>query len=210
MSKQSSKKSQAIEPAKIEVENVRLSQATKDNIISKYVREKFEKARESIKLALSKEIEKEHEVAFPELKKLSDAEKRKWLLFTGRATIKGIDFALIRKRSRDGSFDCANSFPIPTNMDQYYGFVINKPSEKILDLCEKIRASLAEEEKFRDSFSSLMRSVNTSKQLCELVPELAPMFPKRVNVGGTNASTALVPIDLINSVRSVLQSEPVK
>lgn len=193
------------ETPKIEVENVRLSYDKKSSIVSKYVREKFDKETTAIRTLLSKEIGNIYEKMIPEVTKLTQEEQVKWFSHGSTFKLVGVD-ETIEEHGPIGVIYTNDTYPVPNKYDNYRGIEIT-PNEKIRKLVERLLDLRKQTRKFKDDFNSLLSAVNTSRQLCEIVPELAPLFPKRITGTAGNSSTQLVPIELVRNVRESLKKD---
>ena len=192
-------------PAKIEVENIRLSYDKKSAIVARYVREKFDKESASVRTQISKEIGKIYEKMIPEVKKFSQEEQVKW--FTFGSVFKLIGFGeQIEEHRPVGVIFISDSYPFPKNYDSYRGFEITA-TDKLLELVKKLLDLRKQSNTFQNDFNKLLAAVNTSKQLCEMVPELASLFPKHVSGTAGSPCMSLVPIELIRTVRASLTVE---
>lgn len=184
------------EKPKIEIENIRLSQNYKDSLVAKYVREKFDKRLDAVKISISKCLESEHQKLFPELIGVTQEVQKKWFEHTGSFRIR-----IARPLGGYKDFSTQNYYPRPRDCSYSYRFDITAPSEETLFHVNAFMDVEQESDKFRSEFIRILQAVNTSKQLCELIPELSPLFPKRITGITGSPCTQLVPIDLIRSVR---------
>jgi hypothetical protein len=197
--KASAKKKPVIEEALPEIENVRISERVRESILDRVLREKFAAKIASAELAVTKELPKAHLELYPELKKLTEEERGKWLYTTGRFRIK-------TKKLPSGEFEFSSSNQLPQpRRDNGYRICIAKPHEELTKAVDALIDVAGERDKLKNNLRKVLMSVFTSRQLCDLIPECRGMFQKKVqNITGS-PSVSLVPIELIRSVRASLQ-----
>lgn len=199
--KQNTSKSQeTTAPKEIEVENVRLSTEAKDRLLAHLLRQKFDKQMAEIDTKITKQLDTEHDRQFPELRKLTDEAKHIWL-----DTSIHFEFNSKTNRKIDEFRFSANRQFCKPKMQQTYRHTgrihIIDPSEKMVLLLEqKIDLEKAKSD-LKNSIMSLLNAVNTSRQLCQLLPELAVLYPKKIKGSDGGQGTALVPVDMIRSIR---------
>ena len=188
-----SPKKKSTEVSKIEVENVPLSQDRKNSILARFVEKKFSAIETKNLSDFTIECAKWHKETYPDMDYIVKKIGLNWFAASRRFSFKADGVSRFR-------IDVSERFVKPLNTSDYDGHVIEKPSKKLLELHAIYVKIKTERDIFRNDFSQLLSAVNTSKQLCELVPECADLFPKK----GNGVGTQLVPIELVRKVRASL------
>lgn len=195
-----SKSQETTAPKEIEVENVRLSTEAKDRLLAHLLRQKFDKRMAEIDTKITKQLDAEHDHQFPELRKLTDEAKKIWLDSSSL-----FEFNSKTNRKIDEFRFSANRQFCKPKMQQTHRYTgriyIIDPSEKMVLLLEQKIDLEKEKETLADSLKSLFNAVNTSRQLCQLLPELAVLYPKKIKGSDGGQGTALVPVAMIRSIR---------
>lgn len=182
----------------VEVENIRLSKSFKDDLLLKLLREKFEDKLTKVRALLTACLESEHDKLYPEIRSISGDVKRDWFEFSGAFKIK--------RNTGESTFEFQSQtyFPRPRSGIWRYAFIVESPSKATISAVNDLTAIESEKRDFKESLQAILRAVNTSKQLCEIIPELSRFFPKKISGSAGDPRTQLVPIDLIRSVRNAL------